>query len=395
MKIKNIFLIIIVITSAASQVVVASDTKSNYGTVYGDLRLRFETVSQDNPLPDADGLTLRTQLGYKSPEAGGFSAVIEVENSVSLVDDFAVPPTGDRVGEFSVIADPDHTEIDQAFVQFKSKQLTAKLGRQVFTLDGHRFVGHVGWRQDRQTFDGIVVNYQLLDGFEINASYIAQRNRIFADDADLDSEDKILNSSYKTSFGKLVTYAYFLEVDNGTDNSLDTIGASFTGSQKVGETNFLYTAEYASQELNDSVDTDYLFIEGGLSQFGITAKLGYEVLGSDQGQGGFQTPLATLHKFNGWADLFLSTPAQGLKDTYFSLSGKLAGGKWVAVFHDFSSDVALESTSDLGSEINLLYTKKFSDQFSAGVKYADYSAGSAVFNRVDTERFWLWGGFKF
>jgi len=146
--------------------------------------------------------------------------------------------------------------------------------------------------------------------------------------------------------------------------------------------------------LNDSVDTDYLFIEGGLSQFGITAKLGYEVLGSDQGQGGFQTPLATLHKFNGWADLFLSTPAQGLKDTYFSLSGKLAGGKWVAVFHDFSSDVALESTSDLGSEINLLYTKKFSDQFSAGVKYADYSAGSAVFNRVDTERFWLWGGFK-
>ncbi len=372
-----------------------SASKANYGKVYGDLRLRYETVSQDNPLPDADGLTLRTQLGYKSPELNGFSGVIEVENSVSLVDDFSVPPTGDRVGEFSVIADPDHTELDQAFVQYKSDSLTAKLGRQVFTLDGHRFVGHVGWRQDRQTFDGLVVNYKPLDNFEINASYIAQRNRIFAEDADLDSEDMILNSSYQTPYGKLVTYAYFLEVDNGTSNSLDTIGASFAGKQKLGETAVLYTAEFATQELNDTFDSDYLFVEAGVSQFGITAKLGYETLGSDQGNASFQTPLATLHKFNGWADLFLVTPAQGLEDVYLSLSGKLAGGKWVAVYHDFSSDIVVDGNSDLGDEINLLYTRKFTDQFSGGLKYADYSAGDQAFNRVDTERLWVWGGFKF
>ena len=29
-----------------------------------------------------------------------------------------------------------------------------------------------------------------------------------------------------------------------------------------------------------------------------------------------QTPLATLHKFNGWADLFLTTPNAGLEDAY-------------------------------------------------------------------------------
>jgi hypothetical protein len=28
-----------------------------------------------------------------------------------------------------------------------------------------------------------------------------------------------------------------------------------------------------------------------------------------------QTPMATLHKFDGWADLFLTTPANGLGDT--------------------------------------------------------------------------------
>ena len=37
-------------------------------------------------------------------------------------------------------------------------------------------------------------------------------------------------------------------------------------------------------------------------------KLGYEELGSNAGLYGLQTPLATLHAFNGWADKFLVTP---------------------------------------------------------------------------------------
>jgi len=84
--------------------------------------------------------------------------------------------------------------------------------------------------------------------------------------------------------------------------------------------------------------------------------------------------LATLHKFNGWADSFLGTPAQGLEDVYLTLSGKAGGGKWVATYHDYSSDVALNGSDDLGDEVNLLYTRKFGDRFSGGVKFADYSA---------------------
>ena len=45
------------------------------------------------------------------------------------------------------------------------------------------------------------------------------------------------------------------------------------------------------------------------SGFALTA--GYEELGSDGGVAAFQTPLATLHAFNGWADLFLTTPGDG------------------------------------------------------------------------------------
>ena len=295
------------LTSTASLAEPSQDAK-----LYADLRLRYETVSQDNALPDADALTLRTRLGYKTASYEGFSALIEAENVIEIIDDFSVPPAGIRAGQYSIIADPEGTELDQAFVQYKANGLNIKVGRQVLTLDGHRFVGHVGWRQDRQTFDGAVLNYTPNDKLTINASYIAKRNRIFSDEADIDSRDTLLNSSYTTAYGKFVAYAYLLEMDVESNNSLDTYGVSFTGAKKSGDTNFLYVAEYATQEINDAFDTDYMLLEGGIVFNGITIKLGYEVLGSDDGQRGFATPLATLHKFNGWSDQFLGTPDQGL-----------------------------------------------------------------------------------
>ncbi len=374
---------------------VASAEKNKEARVYGDFRLRYETVSQDNALADADALTLRARLGYKTAELNGFSAVIEGEGNIELIDNFSVPPAGVRTGQFSVIADPESEELDQAYIQYTSDNFTAKVGRQIFTLDSHRFVGHVGWRQDRQTFDGVVVNYKPSDKFLINASYIAKRNRIFADERDLDSEDTILNSSYKTALGKVVGYAYLLEVDNATDNSLDTYGLRFTGSKKINDVSYLYTIEAASQETNDTFDTEYLFLEAGVGIRGITAKLGYELLGSDDGKRGFSTPLATLHKFNGWADQFLSTPDAGLEDIYLSVSGKLAGGKWLASAHTYSSDQSLNGLDDLGDEINLLYSRKLSDSVSGGAKFAKYSSGDAVFNKVDTDKFWFWASLKF
>lgn len=394
-KMKMLKFSLVAIAAQATFGVVAANAKDSKGGLYGDFRLRYETVSQENALEDADALTLRSRLGYKTETVEGFSALIEIENSFEIIDDFSVPPTGDRTGQFSVVADPETTELDQAYVSYSSEKFKAKIGRQVITLDGHRFVGHVGWRQDRQTFDAAVINYTPVKGFNINASYIDKRNRIFADERDIDSKDLIFNTSYKLGGGKLVGYAYLLEVDNATNNSLDTYGVSYKGSTKVGDTKVLYAAEYATQEANDTFDTDYLLLEGGASFSGITAKLGYEVLGSDNGQRGFATPLATLHKFNGWADLFLGTPAQGLEDTYLTLSGKAAGGKWVATYHDFSSDTSLNGATDLGSELNLLYTRKLSDSFSGGVKFADYDAGDSVFGKVDTRKAWAWVGYKF
>ena len=238
-----------------------------------------------------------------------------------------------------------------------------------------------------------MVNYKT-GGFDINFSYLDKRNRIFAEDGDVDSSDTILNTSYGTPIGKLTAYAYLLEVD-ANDTSLDTYGISLRGGRDYQGTKIIYGAEFAQQETGTDLDTDYLQLEFGLVYAGVTGKISYELLGSDNSIVGFATPLATLHKFNGWTDQFLATPAQGLEEFAFRLSGNFQGGKWLAVYQDFSSDEALDGTDDLGSEVGVQYTRKIFKKVSGGIKYSDYSAGSSVFNRVDTQRFWLWAGYKF
>jgi len=384
-----------VVVFGASCTVGAADN----GTAYGDLRLRYEGVQQDNNgAEDASALTLRTRLGYHSKELNNWSAIIEFEDSrvVAGVGDYK--DTLGQGGQYSVIADPETSELDQFLVQYKKSGFSAKLGRQVLTQDNHRFVGHVGWRQDRQTFDGVSVNYTGIDKLAVNYGYLTQRNRIFGQGKDIESSDHLLNISYKISLGKVTGYSYMLEQDITQSNAMDTFGLRFSGSAGGKNINYLYSVEYAIQDTkvgDVSFDANYLLLEGGVVFEGITAKLGYEVLGSDEGLYGFSTPLATLHKFNGWADSFLATPQQGLVDTYLTLGGKVANGKWSLTYHDFGSDESSGSFDDLGSEFDVAYQRKFYKRYNAGIKYASYSAGDATFNKVDTDKVWLWVGASF
>ena len=367
-----------------------------------DFRLRYEGVDQDNALKDANALTLRTRLGYTTGELNGFSAMVEIEDSriVADVDEYTVGPTGFHTGEYSVVADPETTEVDQAYLQYKKGSLTTKLGRQVITYDNHRFIGHVGWRQDRQTFDAFTVAYSPMENLSLNYGYINERERIFAEDADLDSNDHLFNVSYKTPFGKLTGYSYLLEqdVDGGDDIEIDTYGVRLNGAKESGEMKVLYTLEYADQEREVGTadnDADYTFVEAGAVVKGITAKVGYEVLSSDDSSYGFSTPLATGHKFNGWSDQFLSTPDVGLEDLSVTLSAMIVGGKLAVIYHDFEAEDGTATIDDLGDELNLVFTKKITDNYSAGIKYADYDAGDSAAGKVDTEKVWVWLGAKF
>ncbi|MCL1141812.1 alginate export family protein [Shewanella gaetbuli] len=367
------------------------------GSAKVDLNLRYENVAQDNALKDADALTLRTRLTFATADYYGLSALVEFEDSrqVAGVNDY-----NDAVGnnpEYSVIADPETTELDQAFLQYKNSGFQGRLGRQVIALDNMRFIGHVGWRQDRQTFDALALQYAI-DGFTIDYDYIYKRNRIFAEAKDVDSKDHIVNASYKFGVGKLSAYGYMLEEDKPVENGIDTYGVRFAGATDLDAVKLLYAAEYATQDSDSagqSFSADYMLGEIGVGVSGITVKLGYEVLGSDDGEYGFSTPLATLHGFNGWSDQFLSTPKEGLADLYASIGGGVIGGKWALIYHDFSADKSSATVDDLGSEINAVFSVPVQKHYTLGVKYAAYSAGDAGAAKVDTDKVWLWANAKF
>ncbi len=368
------------------------------GTTKTNLNLRYENVDQDNPLKTADALTLRTRLTYTTGSLQGFSSLVEFEDSRVVLGIDEYNNTLGKNTDHSVIADPETTELDQFLLQYNQNSFVAKVGRQVITMDNHRFVGHVGWRQDRQTFDGITFSYQPLKDLTFKYGYITKRNRIFAEGKDIDSKDHLVNAAYKTAVGKLVAYGYLLEVDNNTDNGLDTFGIRFNGGTTLGSQKISYQLEYAQQDADNATTTysaDYLLAEIKTSFSGVGVKLGYELLGSDNGEYGFSTPLATLHKFNGWSDQFLSTPKEGLTDIYASIGGKAAGGKWAVIYHKFDADDASATVDNLGSELNAVYTKSFSKHYSAGIKIASYSAGDSTAGKVDTDKIWLWLNAKF
>ena len=393
------------IAMAMSQSALAEDAQSvteaiTSGKAYGDVRLRYESVDQDNALKDASALTIRSRFGYTTGELSGLSAGLEFEDSRTVlgVDEYN-NAIGRNAGVYSVVADPETTELDQGYLKYKRSGVTATAGRQVIALDNQRFVGHVGWRQDRQTFDGLRLQSEFVENLSAEYAYLSKRNRIFAEEADIKSKDHLFNVGYKTDLGKLSAYAYLLEVDQAVDNGLDTYGVRFAGEKSLSEdANALYSAEYATQESETAgtkYDADYLLLEVGASFNGVTAKVGYEELGSDEGNYGFSTPLATLHAFNGWTDQFLSTPNQGLVDTYLSVEGKVAGLKLAAIYHDFSADESAPGIDDFGNELDLLVAKKFNANYSAGLKYGMYSAGDAGTGKVDTDKAWLWLAAKF
>lgn len=391
-------LVTVAILSAPSAFAADSDLASAItdGKLSANLNLRYEAVDQDNALKNADALTLRTRVNYTTGDYKGFSAAVELENSTALVDDY-----NDAIGEgagYSVVADPDHTELDQAYIAYKDDKLSGKIGRQVITMDNHRFVGHVGWRQDRQTFDALTLGYQLNEATKVSYAYLAKRNRIFSDEKDVDAQDHLLNISHKTSAGTITGYAYLLEEDKTGGAEINTLGVRYAGASTIKERKVTYSAEFARQD-NDTADksANYFAVEAGTAVASLNVKVGYELLGSDNGEYGFATPLATLHKFNGWSDQFLGTPAQGLQDIYVSVGGKLAGGSWTIVAHDFSADDSTNAIDDLGSEIDAVYAKAINKTFKAGIKYAAYNASdyNDDVKKVDTDKLWVWLEAKF
>ena len=394
-KILGLAVTLAVTAGEASAQIRTLDAAVARGDASGSFYLRYEAVDEDNALQNADALTLRSALKYTTAPLNGFTGVLEFED-VRIVGqgDYAVPLSRYNTGKYSVINDPETTEINQSYVQYISGAFMARAGRQDIRFDNQRFIGAVPWRQDYQTFDALSLEYKkdAEKTYTLNYHYLANRERIFAQDSDIESKDHLLHGFINTSIGIVTGYAYLLEEDITLDNGLDTYGVRLNGTRSLGGYDWTYLAEYATQESTRGLavfDADYYSAEGGVTIKGTTAKLGMESLGSDNGAYGFSTPLATLHAFQGWADQFLVTPNQGIEDVYLNLSRPILGGTATFIYHDYSADESTPGIDDLGDEYNLQWIKPFRNNYQFGVKYADYSKGD-IAAKADKQIFWTW-----
>lgn len=347
-----------------------------------DARLRYEFGDQDGK-EEANATTLRLRLGAETPVYNGFSGLIEFEGTRALDSDLYNAAGVDGDPARTVIADPESTELNRAVLSYQADGQLVKLGRQRIILDNARFIGNVGWRQNEQTFDAISYKNTMIKDLSLYYAYIRDVNRIFGSESvgaqnHFESDSHLINVSYSgLPLGKLTAYAYLLDFENAEANSSDTFGVSYSASGKVAEDYTLSGyAEYAHQTEGDNAplayDANYYHLNTKLARAGYSVGLGYEVLGSDNGAKGFATPLATGHKFNGFADEFLATPADGLKDFYVSVGAPLPGKvPLTLIYHNFSSD---EGSTDYGQEFDAVAKKKLAKGLTAVAKLAVFSS---------------------
>lgn len=355
-----------------------------------DVRLRYEFADIDTFDP-SHALTIRERVGLKTKEWFGFSALVEGEFTQAIIDDYngGAPGVDPFDPANSTIPDPENAELNQAYLQYSGFDTTVKLGRQRIIYDNAAFIGNVGWRQNEQTYDAISLSNTSVPGLTLNYAYIDQVNRIFGEDAtgvfeNAPSEIHLLNASYAGIKGlTLGGYMYLMEfkdaASTGWDN--DTYGVSAKGAV-AGIT--LY-GELAYQE-----DAGPRNDQEGLYAHVFATKNFFEThaltVGIEHLDAGVQTPLATLHAFNGFADATdasrFNGTQPGLTDTYASYTLPIfCGIKWMNAVHLFGDN---SISTDLGFGFDSVLTKKFDDHFTAIAKLGYFDSEDRIY--LDTTR---------
>ena len=375
-----------------------------HGTVNLDFRYRYEYVDQDGIDKHANASTLRSRIRLASAVYNGFSLLSELDN-VSYIGDDDYNSTENGKTRYPVVADPKGSELNQLWIKYAYQALAGTYGRQRMDFGNQRFVGSVAWRQNDQTYDGLRGQWYGAHGLSLDTAYVYDVNRIFGpDDSDiqpsqLHGENYFFRGEWKvTETQALTAFSYILDIDDDTkyapaksvDNSSASYGIEYAGKLGPATAKAAYAHQSDSGDSRPNYDTNYYMLEGGVSVVGVNAHIGYEVLAADNGVG-FKTPYATLHKFQGWADMFLVTPADGIEDLYGGVSGDLGPVNLAAIYHDFQAE---DSSADFGSEIDLAATWTINPMWALQLNYASFSTDDET-RYPDTEKVWAMVTFKY
>jgi hypothetical protein len=389
------------------------------------IRPRYEMVDDGNSAhANANAVTARTKLKVSGNlfDVDGLNASV----GVISVNNFGYHSYNAKDGNnytdgtkpYAVVLDPQKAMISNAEITYKTGDTLLHAGRGQVNLDNQRFIGTVGWRQLERSYDSVFVANNSIKNLSVLAAWVyglqgvgsIPNNKGPLGEHTYDTNTVLLHAAYTVAPAlKVTAYDYMIA------SFADTYGIALTGNVKLDVAKLNYRAEYAHQtdasmkihDVSRKANADYYNLDLGANFSGILAGVNYEVLsGTDMNSNAhrtFSTPLATLHKFNGWADQFLATPKGGLVDMNVRLGYKAKDiGKFLVVYHTFTTDKNMlnangGATDDLGSEIDALYANKIPGvkNLSGLLKYANYSGGSVVGHTNDVTKFWAMVDYKF
>lgn len=361
-----------------------------------DFRYRLEDVDQAGLTQDAHAQTARARTGFQTGKINGFSLLAEAETVAHVSSAFNDGLNGKT--RRPLVADPEGMELNRLQVDYTGIAKTAiTLGRQRLNLDNQRFIGAVGFRQNEQTLDALKITTQAIDKLDLTYAYVAQVNRVFghkSPQGEFEGDSHLFNAGLTLSpAAKITGYAYLLDLEEQPLLSTATYGGRVAGKYTLDKVTLTYAADYAHQSDYQgnprNLSLDYAGLELTATYDGLSLGGGYESL-EGNGVRGFATPLATLHKFQGYADVFLTTPANGVNDAYGRIgyetklaTGPITGLSAALWYHDFEAERIDRS---YGSEIDVEAAVKLGPKVTVSAKYADYDGDGAF---PDRRKFWL------
>jgi hypothetical protein len=363
-----------------------------------NLRGRWEHVDDAAFADPADAATLRLRAGLRARFSPRWSGLVEVEATGAAGDDYNSGANGRTA--LPAVIDPRGAELNQLWVARQGEQVLVRAGRQRLALDNQRWLGASGWRQNEQTFDAIALEWKPVPAWTLRYDALARVHRVSGDDArdrlarERTLRSHFLNATHAGPRQQWTGYAYLHDDRDVAAASTATYGLRWHGDTANAARRWGATVEVARQLDHADNPRDfghaYWLVEPTLGLGATTLRAGWEHLGGD-GTHALQAPLGTLHAFNGWADRFLATPANGLEDRYVGASGKAGQWGWNVAWHDYRADTG---GGRYGAEWNASLSRPLRKGLDAMLKVADFNGEDPV---RDTRKVWLqveWSGVR-
>ncbi len=375
------------------------------GSTRAELRGRYEHVSTDADLQDATALTARLKLDYQSSKwnrldfgvEGHYTAAAAAEEYNSLRN---------QKPQFAVVADPNGGALTAAWLRWQAPYaFTVTAGKQALDFEQGRYLGSDDFRQRPQRFTAVTVVNDYLPNTEVEATWLNAAHPVIGGHVGL--KGQVLRARYQLRPALVVGgYAYHLDFDAPQRTDTRTHGLRAEGELPLPPTlprlaprglQLSYHLEAARQSTYaDALSREHAAY--GLAQLGLRADLGgawkrvevfgrLEALGGD-GRYAFQTPLASLHAFQGPSDQFLVTPANGLLDISLgaqaSLDSRIGSTILAGEWHRYEG---IEDSILYGFEWAVSAEHTLNRYLLLGARYAHYQAEALA---ADTDKVWLY-----